>query len=156
VGHTVITCEAGAYKRSLTRKKQEQTNMKRNLLALAAVGAIAFSGFAVAQGENETGRGDRGGHGGHGHRNMLEHMTETLNLTPDQKAKIQPILDQAKPQVIAIHQEAMQKMKAVMDSTTSQIRPLLKPEQQQKLDNIRQAHENMRKAAKDLHDAKTK
>jgi Spy/CpxP family protein refolding chaperone len=132
-------------------------NMKRNLLALAAVGAIAFSGFAVAQGENETGHGDRGGRGGHGgHRNMLEHMTETLNLTPDQKAKIQPILDQAKPQVIAIHQEAMQKMKAVMDDTTSKIRPLLKPDQQQKLDNIRTARENMRKAAKDLHDAKTK
>jgi Spy/CpxP family protein refolding chaperone len=132
-------------------------NMKRNLLALAAVSAIALSGFAIAQGENETGRGDRGGHGWHGgHRNMLDHMTETLNLTPDQKAKIQPILDQAKPQVIAIHQEAMQKMKAVMDDTTSKIRPLLKPDQQQKLDNIRQAHENMRKAAKDLHDAKTK
>ena len=131
--------------------------MKRNLLALAAVSAIALSGFAIAQGENETGRGDRGGHGWHGgHRNMLDHMTETLNLTPDQKAKIQPILDQAKPQVIAIHQEAMQKMKAVMDDTTSKIRPLLKPDQQQKLDNIRQAHENMRKAAKDLHDAKTK
>jgi Spy/CpxP family protein refolding chaperone len=125
--------------------------MKRNLLALAAIGAIALSGFAIAQGENETGRG--GARGWHGHRNVLEHMTETLNLTPDQKAKVQPILDQAKPQVIAIHQEAMQKMKAVMDDTTSKIRPLLKPDQQQKLDNIRQAHENMRKAMKDLHDA---
>lgn len=126
--------------------------MKRNLLALAAAGAIACSGYAIAQGENETGHG--GGRGWHGHRNVLEHMTETLNLTPDQKAKVQPILDQAKPQVIAIHQEAMQKMKAVMDDTTSKIRPLLKPDQQQKLDNIRQAHENMRKAMKDLHDAK--
>ena len=128
-------------------------NMKRNLLTLAAVGAIALSGFAIAQGENDA---DHGGHGWHGHRNVLEHMTETLNLTPDQKAKVQPILDQAKPQIIAIHQEAMQKMKAVMDDTTSKIRPLLKPDQQQKLDNIRQAHENMRKAMKDLHDAKTK
>jgi Spy/CpxP family protein refolding chaperone len=124
--------------------------MKRNLLTFAAAGAIALSGFAIAQGENETRRGARGWHG---HRNMLEHMTETLNLTPDQKAKVQPILDQARPQIIAIHQEAMQKTKAVMDNTASQIRPLLKPEQQQKLDNIRQAHENMRKARKDLHEA---
>jgi Spy/CpxP family protein refolding chaperone len=131
-------------------------NMKRNLLALAAVGAIGLSGFAIAQGENETGGGDCAGHGWHGHGNVLKHMTETLNLTPDQQAKVQPILDQAKPQVIAIHQEAMQKMKAVMDDTTSKIRPLLKPDQQQKLDNIRQAHEDMHKAMKELHDAKTK
>ena len=123
--------------------------MKRNLFAIAAVGAIALGGFAVAQPED-----DPGGKGGwHRHGNPLEHMTETLKLTPDQQAKVQPILDQAKPQIVAIHQEAREKTKAVMDKTMSQIRPLLTPEQQQKLDTMRKAHEDMRNARKELHDA---
>jgi len=38
----------------------------------------------------------------------------------------------------------MQKIKAIMDSTTSQIRPLLTADQQKKLDDIQKArHERM-------------
>jgi Spy/CpxP family protein refolding chaperone len=124
--------------------------MKRNLLTLAAAGAIALSGFAIVQAED---KGDAGGRGWHGHRNPLKHMTETLNLTPDQQAKVQPILDQARPQLKAIHEDAMQKSKAVMDDTMGKIRPLLNAEQQKKLDDLRAAHEQMRNAMKKLHDA---
>src|SRR6185312_14792551 len=88
-------------------------------------------------------------HGG-GH---LERLSETLNLTPEQKAKIQPIFDQAKPQPKAIHQEARQKAKAVMDNTMTQIRPMLNADQQKKLDDLKAAHEQMREAGKKLHDA---
>jgi hypothetical protein len=77
-----------------------------------------------------------------------------LNLTPDQKTKVQPILDQAKPQMAAIHQDAMQKSKAVMDSTMSQIRPLLTPDQQKKLDAVQKAHQAMHNAMQEMHDAK--
>jgi Spy/CpxP family protein refolding chaperone len=117
--------------------------MKRNLLTLAAVGAIALSGFAIAQ----------AGPGWRGHGNHLDKISEMLNLTPDQKAKVQPILDQAKPQLKAIHQDAMQKAKAVMESTMAQIRPLLTADQQQKLDDMKAAHQQMRDAAQKLHDA---
>lgn len=119
--------------------------MKRNLLTLAAAGAIALSGFAIAQAGP--------GRDWHGHGNHLDKISEMLNLTPDQTAKVQPILDQAKPQMKAIHQEAMQKAKAVMESTMAQIRPLLTAEQQQKLDDMKAAHVQMRDAAKKLHDA---
>jgi Spy/CpxP family protein refolding chaperone len=127
--------------------------MKRNLLTLLAGAAIVFAGFTIAWGE-----ADGDGHRGNWHRrgNMLEHMTETLNLTADQKAKVQPILDQAKPQIVAIRQEAMQKTKAVMDNVNSQMRPLLTPEQQQKLDKIQKARQDMRNAAKEMHEAKSK
>jgi Spy/CpxP family protein refolding chaperone len=122
--------------------------LKRNLLTLAAVGAIALSAIAQA--------GDKENHGGRGwHRgNHLERVTETLNLTPEQRAKIQPVIDQAKPQIKAIHQEAKQKAKAVMDNTLAQIRPMLTAEQQKKLDELKKAHEEMRDAAKKLHDLK--
>ena len=46
----------------------------------------------------------------------------------------------------------MQKMKAVMASTASQIRPLLTPEQQKKLDenqNTRRGRKNARKGPSD-------
>lgn len=124
--------------------------MKRNLLALAVVGAIALSGFAIAQAGDKE---DRDGRGWHKRGHRFEHLVETLNLTPEQKAKVQPIFDQAKPQLKAIHQEARQKAKAIMDNTMAQIRPMLTKEQQKKMDDMKAAHEQMRDAAKKLHDA---
>jgi Spy/CpxP family protein refolding chaperone len=123
--------------------------MKRNLLTLAAAGAIALGGFAMV--EAQPGHG--GGGQWHGHGFGLQGLVSKLNLTSDQQAKVQPIIDQAKPQIVAIHQEAMQKMKAIMDSTTSQIRPLLTADQQTKLDAIQKAHQDMMNAHKELHDA---
>ena len=122
--------------------------MKRNLLTVVAAGAIALGGFVVVQAQPGS-----GGPGGHGHAFGLQRITEKLNLTSDQQTKVQPIVDAAKPQIAAIHQEAMQKMKTVMDSTLSQIRPLLNPDQQKKLDDIQKAHQDMMNAHKELHNA---
>ena len=127
--------------------------MKRNLLTIVAAGAIACGGFALAQGDDKAGGAGAGWHGHGPHGNPLYRMTETLNLTPEQKTKVQPILDQAKPQMAAIHQDAMQKSKAVMDSTMSQIRPLLTPDQQKKLDAVQKAHQDMHNAMQEMHDA---
>jgi len=127
--------------------------MKRNLIALLAVVAIT-TGFAVARGGHGE-HGERGEHGGRGmHGNPLEHLSDSLNLTPDQQAKVQPIIDQTKPQLAAIHREAMEKSKGVIENAMSQIRPILTPEQQKKADEMRQAHEDMRKAAKRMHELK--
>jgi Spy/CpxP family protein refolding chaperone len=123
--------------------------MKRNVLTLVAASAIALGGFVVVQAQPGTGGGGRW----HGHGFGLQGITEKLNLTSDQQTKVQPIIDGAKPQIAAIHQEAMQKMKTVMDSTVSQIRPLLTPDQQKKLDDIQKAHQDMMNAHKELHDA---
>jgi len=123
--------------------------MKRNVLTLVAAGAIALGGFMVVQAQPGPGGG---GHW-HGRGFGLQRMTEKLDLTSDQQTKVQPIIDGAKPQIDAIHQEAMQKTKAVMDSTLSQIRPLLTPDQQKKLDDIQKAHQDMMNAHKELRDA---
>ncbi len=124
--------------------------MKRNLLTLAAVSAIALGGFALAQadGADPAGRGR-----GHGHGFALEHLTKSLNLTPDQQTKVQPILDQAKPQIMAIHTDAMQKTQTVMDNTMSQIRPLLNAGQQKKFDDLQKARQDLRTAQQELHNA---
>ncbi len=107
--------------------------MKRNLLTLIAAGAIAVGGFVMVQAQPGP-----GGHR-HGKRFMLERLTKELNLTSEQETKVQPIIDQARPQMAAIHHEAMKKIKGVMDSTMSQIRPLLTPDQQKKLDDIQKS-----------------
>src|SRR5262249_5120449 len=89
----------------------------------------------------------------HGDAFGLKGITNKLNLTADQQTKVQPILDAAKPQIAAIHQEAMQKMQTVMSSTLSQIRPLLNSDQQAKLDAIQKAHQDMMNANKELQNA---
>ena len=99
--------------------------MKRNILTLVAAGAIALGGFVALQAQ--PGPGGPGGCA-HGHGFGLGHLTDKLNLTSDQQTKVQPILDAAKPQIRAIHQ-------------------------QKKLDAIQKAHQDMMNARKELHDA---
>ena len=126
--------------------------MKRNVLAIVTAGAIALGGFVVVYAQPGPG-GPCSAGVGHGHAFGLKGITDKLNLTADQETKVQPLLDAAKPQIAAIHQEAMQKMQTVMKSTLSQIRPLLNADQQTKLDAIQKAHQDMMNAHKELHDA---
>src|SRR6266581_9147369 len=134
------------------RINQMKTNMKRNLLTLAAVVAIALAGYAFA--EPQGGFGGR--HGGwHGQGFAMGHLTKSLNLTSDQQSKVQPLIDQARPQIIAIHKDAMEKTQAVIDNTMTQIRPILTPDQQKKFDDLQKARQDMRNAMQELHNAMT-
>src|SRR6266446_7619039 len=107
--------------------------MKLKLLTLTAVSALSLGTHAFA---NDPLADDQDRHGGHGgsHHSSLDRITEKLNLTPEQKAKVQPIIDQARPQIETIRREAMQKTKTVMDNAMAQIRPLLTPDQQKQLE----------------------
>ena len=110
--------------------------MKRKLITLPLLGLVALGSQALAN--DPVPAGDNDGHGRRGGRRAsLERITDQLNLTPDQKTKIQPILDQARPQLETIHREAMEKTRKVMNDTFSQIRPMLTPEQQKKLDETK-------------------
>ena len=131
--------------------------MTRKLITLIAAGGLTLGGLTYLQAQDPHGPKHEHGPGPKHHmENPLEHLSETLNLTADQKAKVQPIIDQAKPQIAAIHQEAMDKMRAIMESTGAQIRPLLTPQQQEKYDAMKKAHEDMHKAMQEMHDAEKK
>ena len=125
-----------------------KTNMKRNILTLGVIGAIALAGYAFAEPEGGMGR-----HGGWHHGFGMDHLTKSLNLTADQQAKVQPLIDQARPQIIAIHKDAMEKTHAILDKTMSQIRPILTPDQQKKFDALQKARQDMRNAMQELHNA---
>src|SRR6266581_4637174 len=129
-----------------------KTNMKRNLLTFAAVVAILAAGYAFAEPQGGFG-GRHGGWRGQGF--AMGHLTKSLNLTPDQQSKVQPLIDQARPQIIAIHKEAMEKTHAILDKTMSQIRPVLTPDQQKKFDDLQTARQDMRNAMQELHNAMT-
>jgi Spy/CpxP family protein refolding chaperone len=145
-GQRARRSSSGEAKDDFAKIKMKHT-MKRNILAFVAAGAIALGGFVVVQAQAGPGGGGRG------HGFGLQGITKQLNLTSDQQTKVQPILDAAKPQLAAIHQEAMQKAKGVIDSSLSQIRSTLTADQQKKLDSIQKAHQDMMNAHKELHDA---
>lgn len=124
--------------------------MKRTIIALAIATGLGLGTIAL-QAQGPEGHRHRG-QGGRG--NPLEHLSKELNLTPEQKAKVAPIVEQARPQIQAIHQEAMQKAKTVIDNAAAQIRPMLTPEQQQKFDAIRKARADMMNARREMHEAR--
>ena len=121
-----------------------------------AAAALSLGGLALLQAK-EHGEHKHEHHGPKMHhkmKNPLEHLSKDLELTDDQKTKVQPIIDQAKPQIEAIHKEAMEKTHALLENAGTQIRPLLTAPQQQKFDAMKKAHEDMRKAMQQMHEAK--
>ncbi len=75
----------------------------------------------------------------------LEAIAQQLNLTPQQKAKVSPILAEEAPKVQAIKNDnsltkiqKVQRLKAVHQQTDPQMKAILSPVQYQKLQAIRQ------------------
>jgi Spy/CpxP family protein refolding chaperone len=118
--------------------------MKVTFFTLPLVSLVALGSWTLAN-DPATGGGNDGRVTRGGHRASLERITDDLNLTPDQKTKIQPIVDQARPQIEQIRREAMEKTRKVMEDTFAQIRPMLTPEQQTKLDEAK----DMRRGGKE-------
>jgi periplasmic protein CpxP/Spy len=75
----------------------------------------------------------------------LEAISQQLNLTPQQKAKVLPILADEAPKIEAIKNDnslskiqKMQQLRAIHQQTDPQMKAILSPEQYQKLQTIRQ------------------
>ena len=74
---------------------------------------------------------------------QLDHMSQTLNLTDDQKTKIKPILEDSMKQMQTVRQDTSlsqedrrSKMQQIHESTMSQIKPILNADQQKKLESM--------------------
>ena len=131
--------------------------MRRRIITVTTALGLALASLVYLQAKEPGEHGPKPEHGPGPHHMMMgnpfDHLTKDLNLTDDQKTKVQPIIDQTKPQMAAIHKEAMEKMHALLESAGAQIRPLLTPEQQVKFDAMKKAHDDMRKAMEEMHDA---
>ena len=110
-------------------------------VALAAVGAPAWAQMGEGQG------GGQPGHGPMSADQRLQMMTKQLNLTADQQEKIKPMLENQSQQMQALHQDTtlsqedrMSKMQQIRQSTNSQIKTVLNPDQQQKFEQMSSRH----------------
>ncbi len=83
----------------------------------------------------------------HHRGNRMQKLSQELNLTADQQAKIKPIFQQARAQGKTIHQDAsltkeqkMAKMKELHQTTMAQMNEILTPEQQAQWKQLREQH----------------
>jgi Spy/CpxP family protein refolding chaperone len=71
---------------------------------------------------------------------MREHLRRALDLTPEQAAKIAPIVDATSTKLEAIRVETAQRVRNAMEESERQISPELTPEQQEKLHKMKLQH----------------
>jgi Spy/CpxP family protein refolding chaperone len=106
--------------------------------AFVAGGALGFSADRAMQG--------RRGHEMHGPRAWRQRMAEELELNPQQRASVDSLLDQRHSQIVTLYKPIKPELdsiaalaRVVGDSTHAQIKRLLNPDQQVKLDKMRAA-----------------
>jgi Spy/CpxP family protein refolding chaperone len=106
-------------------------------------GALGFTVDRVMGGDHERGR--RGGGGG-GAGSYRARMARELELTPVQQASIDSLMDQKQRQIVALYRPVQPQLdslglaaRVISDSTHAQIKRLLNPEQQSKLEKMRAA-----------------
>ena len=71
---------------------------------------------------------------------MREHLRRALDLTPEQAAKIAPIVDSTSAKLEAIRIETAQRVRSVMEESERQVSPELSPDQQKKLQKLKLEH----------------
>ena len=122
-----------------------KNNSRLLLTALASLLILTFQTLALSAQDAMAPQGAMGGQG-----NMsevaakLEHMSTELQLTPQQKQQIKPILMEEAPKLKAIKsdtslgpmQKAM-KLHQIGDATDAQMKPILSPTQYQKWEQMR-------------------
>jgi len=149
-----IFVAAGAWQRF----SKEFTRMKKAMicallsLTLVCCGTALYAQTQDGSSQSQGGMGQGMGQGGMQHMPMstderLAHMTQMLNLTTDQQAKIRPILDNESQQMQTLRSDSsmsrddkMTKMRSIRESSMTQITPILTPDQQKKWEQMQAQH----------------
>ena len=125
--------------------------MKKFLLITTLVAAVMFSATALyAQADStasQSGTPPQGqGHGrgpGMSPEQRLQRMTKQLNLSEDQQEKMKPILQDEAQQMQSVRQDSslspqdrQSKMQQIRDNSMTQMKSILDPDQQKKLEEM--------------------
>src|SRR5207249_1622385 len=87
-------------------------------------------------------------------RSQLQNMIDKLNVTPEQKAKLDPVLDEDAKAVRALRggslsdEERSKKTAEIRAQTDNKIKPILTTEQWKKLEQLREERKQQGKAGK--------
>jgi periplasmic protein CpxP/Spy len=138
------------------RVSKEFYRMKKAMIGALLTLALACSGTALYAQMQDQGQPPAQGQGmQQGMQRMgpmstderLQHLTQMLNLSSDQQAKIRPILENESQQMQTLRgdtsmsrEDKMTKMRSLREGTMSQITPILTSEQQQKWQQMQQRH----------------
>ena len=131
---------------------------RRHVIAVVAASLISgASVFSLAQESQPPTQGstasssDKQGHGKHGKQDpatRVQKLSKKLNLSSDQQAKVQGILENQQQQMQSLRQDTSlskedkrAKVADLRQSTSSQIRALLNGDQQKKFDEMEKKHE---------------
>jgi len=105
--------------------------------AFVAGGALGFTADRVMDAQRSHARGPRA---------YRQRMAEELKLTPQQQAAVDSLIEQKHRQIVALYKPVQPQLdslaklsRLVSDSTHEQIKRLLTPDQQVKLDKMRAA-----------------
>ncbi len=74
-------------------------------------------------------------------RHWMAHLTQKLDLTADQQAKIDPIVTDATSQLQKLHREEVAQATGIFESVDGQIAALLTPDQNAKLQQLESERE---------------
>lgn len=119
----------------------------RLLLAACACGSFAlFAPVLHAQDDDSITPGtgqEQGPRAGEGRVAILEKVAKALGLTDEQKADIKSIVEQRRAKVMAVREnkslspeQKREQVKEILQSSFQQIKGILTPDQQQKLEQI--------------------
>jgi hypothetical protein len=115
------------------RGKAKEKNMKNHTLVISAVSIAMLALLAQISFAQKAGA-----------MSKAQAMAQQLNLTPQQKEKVLPILAAEVPKVQAIKSDnslskmqKMQQLRAIHQQSDPQMKAILSPEQYQKLKQIR-------------------
>ena len=135
------------------------SNFRWSVLAIVVV---LFAGLLLGQTSQAPQTSTPQSQGTMAHRSAdspeqhLQLLSEKLNLTDDQKAKLKPLLEDQAQQMKAVHddptlsqEQKLAKMKSVHESLHEQINAMLTPEQQAKFKQIQREHMGKNKEMKE-------
>jgi Spy/CpxP family protein refolding chaperone len=103
-------------------------------IALSIAVLLAVAPFAGAEAPDGSAFCHKGA------SDMTSMLTHLLQLTDAQKIRVEPLVTAVRPQLQAIHDKARADAGVILQQLHTQIRPLLTPEQQKRLDAMEVLH----------------
>ena len=135
--------------------------MSNSRWSILTILVLLVAGLTFAQSSQESQAPTPGKHAGMHHNEEsvdqhLQMLSEKLNLTDDQKAKLKPILQDQMQQMKAVREDSSlsqeqkhAKMKSIHESFNDQINAVLTPDQQAKFKQMRQEQMEKHKGMKE-------
>jgi periplasmic protein CpxP/Spy len=117
--------------------------------AVLAISLLVVFGYSTAVAQCAKSQSQMSGHEVHGEhaQSHLDWLSQQLNLTDDQKTKLQPIFKDEERQISAVRNDSSltqdqkhEKYKQIHEANRPQIEAVLTPEQRQKLAQIKAEH----------------